>query len=153
VRVSAAGGIYQHPDREVPDTFFMTIEYPSKHTVVLASSMANRQGLPMIIRGHKATISFDGRGTTIAPEDEYQEEFKKMFGQTPLNIDRFYVNSEERANHMDNFIDCIRSRENPVLDVEFGYKVQVAITLGVTAYRENKVCYFDPATEKVIEKS
>ena len=45
-RVSALGGIYQFWDREVPDTFTVQIDYPSNHTVVLISSMANDFGIP-----------------------------------------------------------------------------------------------------------
>ncbi|MHC4428219.1 MAG: Gfo/Idh/MocA family protein, partial [Planctomycetota bacterium] len=39
-RVSAAGGLYiQHDERDIPDTFMTTVDYPSNHSVVLASVM------------------------------------------------------------------------------------------------------------------
>ena len=52
---------------------------------------------------------------------------------------------------MQNWLDCIRSRERPTLDVDTGYKTQVAIALAVAAYREQKVKLFDPVKEEVIQ--
>ncbi len=39
-RVSAGGGIYVHKDREVPDTYTTTIEYPNFY-IEMSGSMAN----------------------------------------------------------------------------------------------------------------
>ena len=47
--------------------------------------------------------------------------------------------------HMENFFDCMRSRKQPNLNAEFGYKAMVAIGLGVDAYRESRQLAFDPA--------
>ena len=138
-RVSASGGIYSFPDREVPDTFHSVIDYPSNHTVILASSMANRQGLPEVIRGHEATMTFEGGQVVIRPEDEYQGERPEV-----------RVGPQPRADHTINWLDCIRSREKPDCDAETGYRVAVAISLGVKAYREQKVIEFDPEKEEVV---
>jgi len=138
-RVSASGGIYSFPDREVPDTFHSVIDYPSNHTVILASSMANRQGLPEVIRGHEATMTFEGGQVVIRPEDEYQGERPEV-----------RVSPQPRADHTINWLDCIRSREKPDCDAETGYRVAVAISLGVKAYREQKVIEFDPEKEEVV---
>ncbi|UCH36736.1 MAG: Gfo/Idh/MocA family oxidoreductase [Armatimonadota bacterium] len=138
-RVSAGGGIFAFHDREVPDTYHTIIDYPTHHTVVLTSSMANRQGVEDIIRGHEATLYFRGRGVVVEPENEYKDERQGL-----------EVPSEPRPDHMTNWLECVRSRKQPHLDAQAGYKVMVAIALGVKAYRENTVVQFDPEKERIV---
>ena len=138
-RVSAGGGIYVQNDRDVPDTFHMIIDYPSGHSVVLCSSMANRQGVPELIRGHEATMYFESPGVVIRPEDEFKDQRQ----ETKVALD-------PRSGHMDNWLECIRTRQKPTLDADTAYKIMVAINLGVQSYRKEQVMKFDPEREKVI---
>jgi len=138
-RVVASGGIYVFHDRETPDTFHMMIDYPTNHTIVLLGSQANRQKVPEIIRGHKATILFEPPGLVLQPEKEFANEVKEL-----------NVSPQPRAGHMDNFLQCIRSREKPHCNEIVGYRVMVAIGMGVRAYREQKVMLFDLEKEEVV---
>ncbi|MCL6518515.1 MAG: Gfo/Idh/MocA family oxidoreductase [Armatimonadetes bacterium] len=138
-RVSAGGGIYVQHDRDVPDTFHMIIDYPSDHSIVLCSSMANRQGITEMIRGHEATMYFEEPGVVIRPENEFKDLKQEI--RVALN---------ERPSHMDNWLDCIRTRNKPHLDADTAYKVMVAIALGVESYRKEKVMRFDSEKEEVV---
>jgi len=138
-RVSGAGGIFAFHDREVPDTFHTLIDYPTDHSVVLTSSMANRQGVDDVIRGHEATLYFSGPGVVVEPEEEYKNERQRL-----------EIPQEPRADHMPNFLECVRSRKQPHLDAQAGYRVMVAIALGVMSYREGKVFHFDPEKEELV---
>lgn len=138
-RVSAGGGIYVQHDRDVPDTFHMIIDYPSDHSIVLCSSMANRQEIPELIRGHEATMYFESPGVVVRPEDEFKDKHQET-----------KVATEPRLSHMDNWLDCMRTRKKPNLDAETACKVMVAIDLGVQSYRKEKVMKFDPARQRVI---
>jgi predicted dehydrogenase len=137
-RVSANGGIFVHKDREVPDTFSTCIEYPNFQVVMSASSAASapvRLISPAII-GHEGTMEFVGNTEIlITPEKIYEKKFVEQHGTAELRV---YV--EPRTNmdqaHAENFFDCMRSRQAPNLDVQFGYQLMVAIGLGVKAYRE-----------------
>jgi len=144
-RVSAAGGIYEHPDREVPDTFFMTVDYPGDHTVVLCSSMANSFGIEDIIRGHEASIVLHGDAIEIRAERTFEEQFVEKHGDSTIEIAE-----KPRSGHMENFINAIRGTEDLHFDAGIGYETQVAISLGVEAYRKNRVMLFDPEKEKVV---
>jgi predicted dehydrogenase len=137
-RVSGAGGIFAFHDREVPDTFHTLIDYPSDHSVVLTSSMANRQGVDDVIRGHEATLYFRGSKVVVEPEEEFKNERQRL-----------EIAEEPRADHMTNFLECVRSRQQPHLDAQTGYRVMVAIALGVMSYREGKVIHFDPEKEEL----
>jgi len=138
-RVSAGGGIYVQHDRDVPDTFHMIIDYPSDHSIVLCSSMANIQGITEMIRGHEATMYFEEPGVVIRPENEFKDLKQEI--RVALN---------ERPSHMDNWLDCIRTRNKPHLDADTAYKVMVAIALGVESYRKEKVMRFDSEKEEVV---
>jgi predicted dehydrogenase len=143
-RVTASGGIFvQHDDREVPDTYMTQLDYPEDYTIVLTSSMANRVGVPVIIRGHRATIHGDGR---VVAEDEFKEWFKKEHG-----AERIKLPSKPRMGHMENFLHCVRSREKPHCDAETAYRAMVGIKLGVDSYRQDKVMFFDGTTERKVD--
>ncbi|MBI4605726.1 MAG: Gfo/Idh/MocA family oxidoreductase, partial [Planctomycetes bacterium] len=57
LRAVAAGGIYVQKDtREIPDTFFIMLDYPSEHTIVLVSVMTNTSGLETRVCGNEGTL-------------------------------------------------------------------------------------------------
>ena len=85
-RVAGTGGIYVFKDeREVPDTFMVVADYPSGHSVVLSSSMANSRHIPGLIRGYEGTIvmvehgMFEGRTDyiTVTPERHNADAFRR----------------------------------------------------------------------------
>ncbi|MFQ6099349.1 MAG: Gfo/Idh/MocA family protein [Armatimonadota bacterium] len=138
-RVVASGGIYAHHDREVPDTFHVLIDFPSEHTVALFSTQANKTGVRELIRGEEATLSFEGPGVVVEPEEPFKDK-----------RERLEIARQPRAGHMQNWLQCMRTREKPHMDAETGYKVQVPISLSVRAYREEKVMRFDPKKQEVV---
>ena len=154
----------KRPDREVPDTFHLIAEYAKGHSVVLSSSMANSQHIPGLIRGHGATLTmvehgrFEGfspfitlkaekqRGKFIVPELE-----AKFEGKDEIKIP--VVDNPTMPTHVGNFLDCMRSRQKPTLDVETAARAQVLISLAVMSYREGRVLYFDERSWKVMDRA
>jgi len=155
-RVTASGGIYAFPDREVPDTFNLLADFAKGHSLVLSSSMANSTHIPGLLRGHKGTLvmvehgQFEGRTEyiTVSAERAFQEEFIKKYGYRSMQIP---VEDKGRDAHMANFLECMKTRQKPNLDAETAYRAQVTITMGVQSFRQNKVLFFDPVAEKVVE--
>jgi predicted dehydrogenase len=152
-RVMASGGIYVFKDeREVPDTFMLTADYPQGHSLVLSSSMANETHIPGLIRGHEGTIMMvpDGRfegkvdSITVTPQRLAKQKFVEKYGAEEIKI-----NCEQRESHMENFLRCVRTRETPVLDSLTAYKAMATIGMSVQSYREGRVLYFDEAKQKV----
>ena len=92
-RVTASGGIYMQKDREVPDTFFMNVDYPA-WTMQLACSVGSGVGAPLVVHGSEATLfiaqdseALANRQMEVVPDAEYREEFKKKTGAETLKID------------------------------------------------------------------
>jgi predicted dehydrogenase len=153
LRVTSSGGIFLQKDREVPDTFFTNADYKS-FTIQLACSVASGIGAPLVIHGSEGTImisdnseSLQNSAIQVIPDVPYAEEFKKKTGEEKLSI------AVEKANsthpHMDNLLECVRSRKDPHLPAELGYKAMTAIRMAVESYRKNAVLYFDSQREKV----
>ena len=105
------------------------------------------------------------RGTdhiTLKPEvvGDYDREAKKWsrklvnpdykFGmeETKIPVDK----NDMMQSHIENFIQCMRTRETPHLDVETGAKAVVVINLAVQSYREGKVLYWDEKKWKASDK-
>jgi predicted dehydrogenase len=155
-RVSASGGTYFQHDREVPDTFFMNVDYP-KWTMQLACSVGSGVGAPLVIHGSEGTLfvardseSLDNTEMDVVPDREYKDEFVKKTGVETLKIP---VQPFARGTHphMDDFLESVRTRKAPHLDADTGYRAMAAIGMGVTAYRRNEVLFFDAKKERVAE--
>jgi predicted dehydrogenase len=157
LRVTASGGIYVQKDREVPDTFFMNVDYPA-WTMQLACSVASGVGAPLVIHGTQATLfmaqnseSLNNTQMEIVPDQEYKDEFTKKTGAETMKVD---VQPFARGSHphMDNFLECVRSRQEPNLPARLGYQAMAAIAMGVQAYRQHEVLFFDRRRQKVTSK-
>jgi predicted dehydrogenase len=165
-KVTADGGIYvfkQRPeggvDREVPDTFAVIGSYPKGHQLVLSSSMANSQHIPGLIRGHEASLvmvehgRFEGFAPyiTVRPEKRViSADYKAKWGEEDIKIPVAETNTMQV--HVTNFLQCMRSRQKPTLDVETGARAQVLISMAVQSFKEGRVLYFDEKTWKVSPK-
>lgn len=167
-KVTADGGVFvfknrpednSQPDREVPDTFALIGTYAKGHQLVLSSSMANSQHIPGLIRGHEGSLimvehgRFEGYSPfiTIKPERRViSADYKAKWGDQDIKIPVEENNTMQA--HVGNFLQCMRSRQKPRLDVETGARAQVLISMAVQSYREGRVLYFDEKTWKVSPK-
>jgi predicted dehydrogenase len=160
LKVMATGGIYVFKEkREVPDTFHLLAEYAKGHSIVLSSSMANSQHIPGLIRGHEGTIVMVDHGMfermvpfiTVKPEvrggKPIMESYKFGTKDIQIPVDQ----KDMMMAHVGNFIDCMRSRQKPHLDVETGAKAVVVINLAAQSYREGKTLYWDAKNWKATD--
>ncbi|UCF36592.1 MAG: Gfo/Idh/MocA family oxidoreductase [Acidobacteriota bacterium] len=169
-RVTGAGGIYVQKNREVPDTYMTMVEYPGDYSVNMISCMANATSAPLTIYGNWATLEVrrevvqadnadNSMGdnvrrrrrsvefAAITPERQFRQEFMDANG----GAEEVRIDAEPSEDLIDNWMDCMRSRKQPVYDVLKGYQVMVAIKLGVESYRQGKVFAFDPASKQIVD--
>jgi len=154
-RVVGMGGIWVHNDgREVPDTFLTAADYPSKYSLTVQSSQANAIGPRTLIRGEKATLycGADWEGESyghlkVTPEKPFKKEFVSRWGKEEYIIPD--IKDEGDDKHVDNFFDCIKSRELPNCHADLAFKVITTIALSVRSYREGKMFYYDPQKDIV----
>jgi len=143
-RVTASGGLYlpEHKGRwEVPDIFQMVVEYPEGPSIHLMACLGNNWGVPMLIRGSKATLVFEGPGAVIYPQRE-------IVGDIPRKeVQR--VRGASLEEHWRDFLNCVRTREQPRSNAQPGYYVMTAIHMGIRSFLEGRAMEFDEKTETV----
>jgi predicted dehydrogenase len=177
-RVTGTGGRFVFTDdREVPDTFTLTADYKTGHHLALTSSMANGTHVPGLLRGHEATLMlvehgrFEGRADyiTLTPEGQFADGFRERCEDAGLEgewieqavkvrgkrgdsiISVLQMPVETRQTHMENFLECVKTREKPVLDVLTGFKALATIDLAVESFKRGRTMYFDDKTYKMTE--
>lgn len=139
-RVNASGGLYLLKDgRDIPDVFFMNVDYPSKFTVSLTSVLTNDTPVPTRIYGQYGTIELD-QELTLVGNGDFVKEFKERNG----GYTRVSLPLEERPDLRGNFFDCIRHGGTPYCNVDLGTTTMVAIKLAVDSYRESRSMVWDP---------
>jgi len=144
--VSTSGGILKYDDygREVPDTFNMCLDFPQRISIVLVCTLANDYMTEPAIRGDEGTITLQNPVWEV--------------GCDTVTIHRRKVEPEiipgEKPNstvaHWKNFLQCVRTREKPVSDVEFGYHVQTALCMGMLSFLNRRVARFDAERQQII---
>ena len=160
-KVSASGGIYVFKDeREVPDTFHLMAEFPQGHSLVLSSTMANSQahsGPDPRPRGHHhhggprhvRRPHRPHHAAARAPGDRRRLQGQvRRRAETTIPVEQ----KSDMVAHITNFLDCMRTREKPTLDVDTGFHAQVTISMAVQSYREGRVLYWDDKNQKVVNK-
>jgi len=143
----ASGGIFKYTtyDREVPDTFNMCLDYPEKLSIVIVGTLANAYHTEPAIRGDEGTITLQNPG-------EWNMGFDSVT-LLPFKGEKRVIPTEKMDAtflHWQNFLHCVRTRENPASDVEFGYHVQIALNMAMLSYINKKVAQFDPIKEEII---
>jgi hypothetical protein len=51
---------------------------------------------------------------------------------------------------MQNFLDCMRSGQEPNCPLELGYRVAIATRMAVDSYRQGKTLRWDSAKEEIV---
>lgn len=147
--VSASGGKYFLQDnRETPDTLEVLYEYPG-FVLVYSSRECNSRGTEgksygIEFHGTLGTLLLDRDGFEIFPE--HRREGDEYIPRTNLTRMR---GSDQHAPHVRNFLDCVKSRQRPISDVEIGHRSTTAPHLGNIAFRTGQKVYWDPATEQL----
>lgn len=147
-RAMAGGGIFvQHDDREVPDTFLVTLDFPDDYSVILTSSMANSQGNPAMIRGHRATIMPTDGGMKVVAEKQFKEWFKGKYG-----AEEIVVPNEPRTDHVGKWLECMHTRGEVHCTAETAYRAMAGVKMACDSYREEKFIFWDNEKEKYVKK-
>ena len=113
--------------------------------------------------GNDGVLVIDRQGWEVYPETD-QLDFKKVRTNRSAGLPRQKVRGEKldyHLTHVENFLDCMHSRERPRSDVEIGHNSMIACHLGNLAYRlgrrvdwdvENERVVNDPEAEKLIRR-
>jgi len=122
----ALGGIYRYDDgRDTPDNINAIVEYPSKLNVTFEATITDlnpKESAAIVFLGSGGRLSIFRGGYRFIPAEKGALEITA--GGAP------------EADHMANWLECVRTRKPPNCDVVAGHYSSVACHLVNIAYRK-----------------
>ncbi len=169
----ASGGIFSWPDiRQNPDTFQALATYEDQNFLYsYNSTYGNLFGDYSVIRGKEATLFSDGgegsprwflipEGGNKSGRYRFYEGFKEAVQNGRAELVTIEGNnnvpppsqSDDSKPHLDNWIDCIRSRNMMTNGhIHTGFWHSVGAAMATQAYRTGKKLYWDRQNEEITE--
>jgi predicted dehydrogenase len=137
---SAIGGVYAYKDgRTAPDTINVLLEYPSEFTATFEATLA-----PGITGAAVEMCGTNGRLYI----DRGRYEFHPLGKSEPVVVKA--QPHDMTLDHVNNFLECVRTRNRPNGDVLIGHRSAQASHLGNIAYVERRRIDFDPMREEIL---
>jgi predicted dehydrogenase len=138
--VEIEGSAEYNPEKlyETPTKFDVRYKY-ADGTVLLCSSGTGKYRGGTLFEGGKGSI-YVNRGALESTPEEILEE--------PLGSKR--VKLYESADHYRNWLDCIKTRQDPICKVEIGHRSATMCHLGNIAVRSGKKVVWDPAKQQIV---
>ncbi len=139
--VTQGGPYYWKDGRETADIFYTLLDYPDDSVFTWAMNQNNAAGRREVYYGDKGILDvssirvgapggaahFSGEGS------ERPDRIKEKIELEPAEVN----------SHMANFIECIRSRQQPRADIQAGFSHAVASIMSSTALDEKRLVGFD----------
>ena len=137
---SAAGGVYNYKDgRTAPDTINVLLEYPAPFTATFEATLApGATGAALELCGTQGRLWIDRGRYEFHPAGR---NAKPTVVQAFSNID---------LDHVQNFVECVKSRQLPNGDVLAGHRSAQASHLGNISYMQKRRIDFDPVREEIL---
>ena len=137
---SASGGVYHYKDgRTAPDTINVLLQYPKEWTATFEATLApGITGAAIEMCGTEGKLNITRQQYVYTPA-----------GRNAVSVT---VKSErdQTIDHVENFLDCCRSRKRPNGDVLIGHRSAMASHLGNIAYVQKRTLHFDPDREEIL---
>jgi predicted dehydrogenase len=161
VAITAHGGKYAvNDDRTIPDTMEVLFEMPSGGIIKFSIHEANAGGgVPggeIELHGTKGNLVADQNGYTISPAGSGQfqtwdkliePEEKSLQGSSEFGDLDTKENSS--ANLIRNFLDCVKSGEEPLCPLEKGHRSTTFAHLANISLKMNMRLEWDPVSERI----
>jgi predicted dehydrogenase len=143
--VISSGGKYALKDNsETPDTQIAVYEFPSYTLIwehqVQSGLGPDRREHGVMFTGSDATLIVDNNGWELIAEPLKRGEVVEMKRRTKAG-------EQMRAAHARNFLDCVKSRQQPVENLDVGHHVSTVAHLGNLALRTHSRIEWDSTKE------
>ncbi len=155
----SVGGKFGYPQdaMETPDTQQVIWSFDEDFSMVWEHALgvgrgpeAREHGIQF--HGNEGVLVVDRHGWEVHPEtdkiDKDVREFRSL-GKPRHNIKTYAYH----LTHVENFVECMRSRERPNADVEIGHNSMIACHLGNIAFRVGRRVEWDVEGERLVGDS
>jgi hypothetical protein len=123
---------------EVPSTCRLNYEYENGVKLILGQQQKDiPQGVTFL--GSEGMIFVDRQKINSLPKEV-----------ATIRLGDKAVHLYKAEGHHQNFLDCVKSRELPICDVEIGHRSATACHLGNIALRLDRKIQWDPSAEQIV---
>ncbi len=119
---------------------FVNFKFEFQYANGVKMSIVDEGGNGVTFHGPKGEIFVNRETLTSTPESILQEPLKDSD-----------VHLYESANHMQNWVDCVKSRERPICDVEIGHRSATVCHLANICGRIGRSLKWNPETELFVD--
>ena len=152
---------------DIPDTLVITWEYPN-FIATYENRQCNNNSLfkhdyGIEFHGTDATMFLDREGFEVFPEpasakyylenhrSATEKDVPEYYGKAPAMKMELVDNG--LLNHVDNLLDCMRTRKHPHSDIEYGHRSSSTCILGNVALRTKEHLQWDVANQALLKAS
>jgi predicted dehydrogenase len=131
---------------ECPDTLNCVLEVPKDYSVVYTGTMASRiDDGGFELRGTTGTLKVDRQHLAF-----YGEETRNVPG-TQAPEPEIFVRSQRdgTSDHLQNFLDCIRSRKNPTANIRVAHEAARTSHIGNLSLKTQRKVTWNSSLEKI----
>ena len=144
-RVVALGGTYRWKNEfDNPDSVEVALEYPEGFMARYCTVFGTGAGNYAKWFGTRGTL--DARN--LSPSQKWVVSGQGS-GEPDRVVGEVEVVPVETVHHMQNFLDCVRSRQQPIAPIEAGYAHSVAVIMADDALTTGRRMLYDPAKREV----
>src|SRR6476469_1384028 len=135
--VSATGGKYKLLRQDCPDTLCASYLYPGKFQVIFHTSLISvLEGGGITLRGTQGMLRVERDGYAFYPEPAgYTESLELPLPARQVRL----AQVDGTREHLQNFLDCVRSRKLPNAHIAVGIDAARPGQMGNLSYRENRI--------------
>lgn len=145
--VMASGGIYAYKENfiETPDTLNVLFDFGD-----FTLCWDHAGGLSKGLYGRNYGVAFIGNNGTLVVNREGWEVIAEPGdnGNKTEVIPLQPADPHAHEKHVKNFVDCVRSRQKPVCEIETGHDVALIAHMGNIAYRTGNKLVWDEMRRK-----
>jgi predicted dehydrogenase len=142
----AAGGVYQYKDgRTAPDTINVLLDYPAEFTATFEATLVpGITGAAVELSGTQGRLWIDRSKYEFYPVGRNVQPVVVKAEVVGPGVDALTL------DHVNNFLDCVKSRKLPNGDVLIGHRSAQASHLGNISYMQKRRIDFDPIREEIL---
>ncbi len=128
-----SGKVYKLFPSETPDTFCAVLEYPMfTCTWTLTYTSSYEDGWGLIFQGQKGTLEISEGGYRVYKEPWGANRWKRP---EPV-IEKLPGGLTQTDPHIENFLECVRTRKQPNATIELGFEAVRSLHLANLAYHK-----------------
>ena len=145
--VTCTGGKVDLEGAEIPETASMAIEFPENFLAIFTlgyKAMPYHWSQDQVKQFHGTAARFDMMREGY---ELYMQSSKRIEKPTREKLELGSFEPASRS-HIRNFLDCVKSREEPNAPVEGGLNTAIALTMSLESLRSGRRVRWNPATRR-----